>query len=63
MFEKLQQVVELPVDVATDCHRGIHMLYVCLFNQNLPRFQAEIPHLLFRDLLAVLEKLNLAERE
>lgn len=50
------------MDVATYCHRGIHMLYVRLLDQDFPGLQAEISYLLFRDLLAVLEKLDLAER-
>lgn len=34
-LKQLHQVMELTVDVATDCHRTSHLLHVGLLGQNL----------------------------
>lgn len=54
--EQLHQVVELPVDVAADGGGRVHNLHVALFNQQLARFVAQLPHLRFRDRFARAEE-------
>ncbi len=59
VLEELEQVVELPVDVAADRHWRVDMLHVGLLHEDLARLEAQVTDLLFGDLLALLEQLYL----
>lgn len=45
--EKLEQVKKLAVDVATDCDRGLHRLYIRFFTKDVGDGQAQLFYLPF----------------
>ena len=58
--EKLHQVVELAMDIATDGDRGVDLLNVRLLDQDLLGEVAKVAHLGFLDVLATPQLLNLS---
>lgn len=51
-LEQLQQVVELTVDIAANCHRWIYSLHVALLDKDLSGLCTEVLYLLFGNGLA-----------
>lgn len=60
MTEQFQQVVELPMDVATDRNGRINMLYILFLDENFPCAKAEVAYLSLSDQLAFTQQANLA---
>ena len=48
------------MNISADGDWSVHMLDICLLDQDLPRLQTEIASLLFADLLALMQQLNLS---
>ena len=57
--KELDEIVELAVDITTNCHRTLHRLYVPLLDENRPRLIAERFHLRLLQRLALHQMLDL----